>query len=401
VITDDEISCQACGIYFSGERQSNILAWNAHSCAFPGRVQSSGPMSKPVSGITLSVIAVSYNHRPWLEKLFQSFKSQTIYDRCELIVVDNGSTDGTDSVCVDEFRSWNGRGIFLRSGGNIGFGAAHNIGAKVAHGKYLLMHSPDLWFEEDCMERILEAMENSDSKIFTPVELKYNSDEPQSGNNGYGSPGLDIFGCATTFKRGHTLDDLFAFGCLYFMEKDLFFQIGGFDEEFFMYGEEVDLSWRAKIAGAQIQVVKRAKIHHATAGFRDNKAQLNGQRRFYANRNQLVLILKNSDSFLSILAFTYICLIAAEAFAGALIGRCPSFIWWSVIKPVADCFRLRRHIGEERDKVSLYRQLGDYDIFRHYLKFGFGHWVDVKRFFPFKITFKPANQVLETEQIAL
>jgi N-acetylglucosaminyl-diphospho-decaprenol L-rhamnosyltransferase len=327
----------------------------------------------------VSIIVVSYNCQKWFARFFQSIKMQTIFDRCEVIMVDNSSTDGSPEICEQEMKSWtNGR--FLPTGGNYGFGGGCNIGVRAAQGKYLFFLNPDVWLEPDCLEKFVQHAETSASKVFSAMELGYDNEKFMPGSHGQGAPGFDIFGCTTSPSPKENPDELFAIGSFYFIRRDLFEKIGGFDDEFFLYGEEMDLSWRARIAGESIELVRSARVHHAAAGSTDKRGRTNELRRFYANRNQLLTIMKNAQGPLLLLVFTHIALISAETIAGALLARKPSFFRWSLFEPVADCWRLRGYILSQRRLIHSYRQHGDWWITRRFFRFGFGHWADIKRF---------------------
>ena len=327
----------------------------------------------------ISLVVVNYNCKQWLERFFLSLREQTIFDRCEVIIVDNSSTDGSAETCSQEMKSWaNGR--FLPTGGNYGFGGGCNIGARAARGKYLFFLNPDVWFETDCMEAFACHAEASTAKVFSAVELGYDGGGFMPGTHGQGAPGFDIFGCTTSPSPKEDLDQLFAIGSFYFIRHDLFEKLGGFDEKFFMYGEEMDLSWRARIAGESIELVRGARVHHAASGCTDQAGRTTESRRFYANRNQLLTILKNAHGPLLLLASSQLFLITAETIVGALLARKASFVRWSLLEPVADCWRLRKYIRAQRRIIRSYRQRGDWWITRRFFRFGFGHWVDIKRF---------------------
>lgn len=328
----------------------------------------------------VTLVVVCYNCKEWLERFFQSLKEQTIFDRCEILMVDNSSKDGTAEACDREMKTWtNGR--FVPTGGNYGFGGGCNWGARQARGKYLFFLNPDVWFEPNCLAELVRQAESSKAKVFSAVEMSYTGTNFTIGVHGQGASGFDIFGCTTPQSKNEKQDNIFAIGTFYFIRRDLFHKIGGFDEEFFVYGEEMDLSWRARIAGEAIELVPTAHVHHAAAGcINHNEARTNEFRRFYANRNQLIIILKNSHSFLLLMFFTHIALIAAEALAGAVLARKFSFITTSLFKPIADCWRLRGHIIAQRRFIRSYRQRGDWWIARRFFRLKFGHWPDIKRF---------------------
>jgi N-acetylglucosaminyl-diphospho-decaprenol L-rhamnosyltransferase len=328
----------------------------------------------------VTLVVVCYNCKEWLERFFQSLKEQTIFERCEILMVDNSSKDGTAEACEREMKTWtNGR--FVPTGGNYGFGGGCNYGARQARGKYLFFLNPDVWFEPNCLEELVRQAESSTAKVFSAVEMNYDGYDFTRGVHGQGASGFDIFGCTTEASWKENPDKLFAIGTFYFIRSDLFQKVGGFDEEFFVYGEEMDLSWRARIAGESIELVRGAHVHHAASGCTDHhQARTTEFRRFYANRNQLIIILKNSQSFLLLMVFTHIALIAVEALAGAVMARKFSFVTTSLFKPVADCWRLRGYIMAQRRFIRSYRLRGDWWITRRFFRLQFGHWTDIKRF---------------------
>jgi len=111
----------------------------------------------------------------------------------------------------------------------------------------------------------------------------------------------------------------------------------------------------------------------------------NETKRFYANRNQLLVIFKNAESLLLMLILSQTMLIITEAVVGTLLARRFSFFHQALLKPMADCWRLRRYILEQRKKNHLFRQHGDWWILKHFFRFGFGRWMDVKRLFEFGV----------------
>ena len=321
---------------------------------------------------------VNYNCKKWLGRFFPSIRAQTIFDRLEVILVDNTSTDGSAEICQKEMAAWP-NGVFLATGGNYGYGGGCNRGAAIARGKYLLFLNPDVWLEPNCLEELVKHAETTGAGIASPRLLDYDSDNLQ----GQGAPGFDIFGCMTRPREGETLMEPFSVAAFYFITRELLLRTGGFDEEFFLYNEEMDLSWRVWLAGATINQVISARIHHqgASSGDRSVENRTNESKRFYANRNQLLTLLKNGRGLLLVLVLNQIALIAIEAVVGAILARRFSFVRWSLLKPIADCWRLRGHIAAERRRIRGFRRRGDLWIIRRFFTFSFGRWMDVKRLF--------------------
>ncbi len=323
----------------------------------------------------VSVVVVNYNCKKWLDRFFPSIQAQTIFDRLEVVLVDNTSTDGSDKICQEKMAGWP-NGVFLATGGNFGYGGGCNRGAAVARGKYLYFVNPDVWLEPTCLEELLKYCESSGAGIASPRVLDYDSDVLQ----GQGAKGFDIFGCMTAPPEGEMLAEPFAVAAFYFITKELLLKAGQFDEEFFLFNEEMDLSWRIWSMGETIRQVVTAKMHHQGASSdRTTENRTNERKRFYANRNQLLTLLKNGRFLLLGLVLTQLMLMTAEAIAGAIMARRFSFARWSLLKPIADCWRLRKHILTERRRIAGYRKHGDLWMLRHFFDFRFGRWMDVKR----------------------
>ncbi|HVU26912.1 MAG TPA: glycosyltransferase family 2 protein [Verrucomicrobiae bacterium] len=324
----------------------------------------------------VSVVVVNYNCKRWLDNFFPALRAQTIFDRIEVILVDNTSNDGSAEICEREMKSWP-NGIFLPTGGNYGFGGGCNRGAKIARGKYLFFVNPDIRPKPNCLEELARHADASELKTACPIILDYDSDNVQNA----GSSGFDIFGCVVApplpEQPGKNLEQLFASATFFFIRRDFFEKLCGFDEEFFLYSEEMDLSWRTWLAGESVTLIPCAQVHHQFASNQQNRTS--EAKRFYANRNQLLTLLKNSQGLLLPLVFTYITLIGTEAVAGAILARKPSFIPSSFFKPMLNVWRLRHHVLTQRQFIKTYRQRGDWWIARHFFRFQFGHWGDIKR----------------------
>jgi len=327
----------------------------------------------------VSIVCVCHDNKKWFERYFQSIREQTILDRLEIIMVDNFSTDGSPEILSKEVAAFP-NGVLVQTGGDHGYGVGCNRGAAKARGKYLFFVNPDIWFEADCLQQLIQHAESSTAKIFTLTEYPYNGGPQMDVAYSRGAAGFDIFGCLLPPRSPEKHEPIFAVGSFYFIRKDLFDKLGGFDSEFFLYNEELDLSWRALIAGETIESIPQARLHHASIGNADSRPQTKESRRFYANRSQLLSVLKNAQGLLLLTSLTFLMLIMVEAIAGALAARRLSFVHWSLLKPVKDCWRLRFYLLGQRRQIKAYRKRGDWWFICHFLRFGFQHWTDIKRF---------------------
>lgn len=335
----------------------------------------------------VSVIIVNYNCKKWLDRFFPSLRAQTIFDRAEFVIVDNTSTDGSAEICQKEMASWP-NGVFLPTGGNYGFGGGSNRGAAIARGKYFLFLNPDVRLEPDCLEELVTKAETIPTKAASPLVLDYDSNDIQA----QGAVGFDMFGCMVSPGATVMQSLPFAGGTFPFTRRELFEQIGGFDEEFFLFNEEMDLCWRIWLSGESISQIVSAKIHHqgASSGEGGAKNRTSEMKRFYANRNQLLTILKDANCLLLLLAITQSTLLMFEGLAGSVLARRFSVLRWSFLKPISDCWRLRKHVAAERRRIKKFRRRGDLWIFRRFFRFTIGRWVDVKRLFKFGATIDKA-----------
>lgn len=347
-------------------------------------------LAAPKESPLVSLIVVNYNCKQWLARFFPSIKAQTLFERSETILVDNTSQDGSDVLCEQELATWpNGTGIMLRTGANYGFGGGCNRGAAVAKGKYLLFLNPDLWLEPNCLEELVRSAEELKVKIGCPRVLDYESDTIQTE----GADGFDLCGGAVTASRWKG-QERFAVGTFFFVEREFFEKLGGFDDHFFIFGEEVDLSWRAWIAGEKVTMLPKARLHHQGASTTSSATgvRTNETKRFYASRNQLLTLLKDAQHVLLLLAVTQVLLLTAEAIVGSLFARRLSFARWALFKPLGECWRLRREIRAERRRIKTFRQRGDWWMLRRFFKFRFGRWNDVKRLLKCGVVIDKARQ---------
>jgi len=347
----------------------------------------SSPAKSPAPPL-ISVVAVNYNSLKWFDRFFSSLEQQTVFNRMEVVVVDNTSNDGSAEFSRSKLASWP-NGVFVPTGGNYGFGGGCNRGAKAARGKYLLFLNPDVWFEKNCFEELVSRAEAGKIRIGFPLILDYDTDAVQTK----GSVGFDLFGNVIPENLDNNPVQLFSVGAFFFIEHAFFDELGGFDEEFFLYSEEMDLSWRAWIAGEPVWWMSTARLHHqaASAGDRFVENRTNEMRRFYSNRNQMLTILKNARGPLLALLFTQIAFITAEAVVGMVISRRLSFVRWALFKPLADCWRLRSHIIEQRKRNRALRRHGDLWFLRRFFRFKFGRMSDLKSLFRSRIKIDPAK----------
>lgn len=225
-------------------------------------------MGKP----DLSIIIVSYNTKKITENCIKSVvkslrNSKLLY---EIIVVDNGSTDGT----VERFRNLD-LGFknlkFIENKENLGFGKANNQGAKIAKADCILFLNSDTVILDNAIERLFNFFKQNANNIhFTGAKL-FNKDMTPQPSCGpfytlpvvFGALFLrgDYWGLTRYSPRNVKEVDWISGACI-MTKKDHFQKVGGFDEGIFMYMEEIDLFHRAKKLGFRVFFYPDSHIIH-------------------------------------------------------------------------------------------------------------------------------------------
>lgn len=226
--------------------------------------------------IDVSIIIISYNTREMTLAAIDSVVRETTAISYEIIVVDNASSDGSaDAIAVHTAKPR----LFALTD-NIGFGRANNFGTQHASGDYVLLLNPDTVVINGAIDALVAfAKANRRAMIWGGRTLFGDMSLNPSSCWGRLSPwslicrvtGLTaIFPKSELFNpeaygawpRDRARDVDIVSGCFLLIPRPIWFALGGFDEAFFMYGEEADLCLRAKRIGAQPMVTPEATIIH-------------------------------------------------------------------------------------------------------------------------------------------
>jgi GT2 family glycosyltransferase len=335
----------------------------------------------------ISVIILNYNGAAWLDRCLASLAAQTLASQIEVLVADNASTDGSDLLAVDLLRvrpDWR----MIRHGKNLGYCGGNNKASRLARGSYLLFLNTDTWLEADCLERLLDEMRASGATAATPLVVDYVDNSMQSA----GESGFDIFGLLSgpvTWSKQQEI--LVANGPSLFVDAGWFRKVGGFDAEFFMYADEYDLCWRMWLAGGKVILAPSARVHHrwamginACSGDRATEVETSDTKRFYANRNGLLVLLKNSQHLMLLMVPLQMMMLAAETLVTSLLTWRTSHFHRAYLDCILDCWRLRRHILAERRRLKGLRQRGDFWMLR-FLRLRLNRMRELKRFLRFGV----------------
>ena len=211
----------------------------------------------------LSIIIVNYNVKYFLEQCLCSVIKAIQNIEAEIFVVDNNSTDGSKDFFKERFTDVK----FIWNKDNFGFSKANNIALKQATGKYILFLNPDTLVPEDCLKRSISFLESHSEAGALGIKMLDGSGNflkeskrsfPSPLTSFYKLSGLTkLFPHSKIFakyylgdideEQNHEVDVLA--GAFMMVPQKIIDTVGGFDEDFFMYGEDVDLSYRIKEAG--------------------------------------------------------------------------------------------------------------------------------------------------------
>ena len=250
-----------------------------------------------------SVIIPNLNGAGWLRDSIESVWAQTEQD-FELIVIDNGSTDES----LDIARSYCGRDRYtlIENTGNTGFSHAVNQGIAIAKGEYMALFNNDAFAEPDWLAELIKTAD-ADPKIFAVSSLMLRYYEPDLADDAGDYVTILGFAC----KRGDGLKAsrytkpcrvFSACGGAALYRKSILDEIGNFDENFFAYFEDVDLSWRANNAGYKNLLCPTARCYHI-CGASTGAVKYNAFKSQQSGRNSILLPLKNEPLLMLILNF--------------------------------------------------------------------------------------------------
>ncbi len=249
-----------------------------------------------MTSATVSVVVVNLNGRHYLESCFRSLLEQDYPAHLvELILVDNGSTDGSDQLMAERFPSVR----LVRNERNAGFAPAVNQGARVASGQYLALVNNDMRLDRGWISAMVATLEAHRERGVVCVGSRILDWEGKHIDFISSGAGFTGFGYQMYYNLPVDAihlgehEALFACGGAMLVDRAIFLETGGFDEDFFAYYEDVDFGWRLWLMGYRVLITPAALVyhrHHGTSS-RMRKAQLHK----LFERNAMMMIIKNYE----------------------------------------------------------------------------------------------------------
>ena len=224
----------------------------------------------------LSVIIVNYNVEYFLNQCLDSVKKASKNLNVEVIIVDNDSVDGSLKMLQENYPEH----TLVANKSNVGFSTANNQGINISQGKYVLLLNPDTVVSETTFDKAIAFMDRTPLAGGLGVRMIDGRGLflPES-KRGLPTPLVafyKIFGLSKLFPKskkynqyhaGHIEEfetkevDILS-GAFMLMRKKALDEVGLLDEEFFMYGEDIDLSYRIQLGGYKNYYFSETKIIH-------------------------------------------------------------------------------------------------------------------------------------------
>ena len=229
----------------------------------------------------VSIVIVNYNTKVLLCDCLDSIFSLTKRIDFEVIVVDNASSDGSETYVRERFPSI----LWVNSGSNLGFGRANNLGVERAMGKYIFFLNSDTILLNDAVSLFFDHMESNREKESLGVLGAYLLDKNGNVNISFGYFPTPIREFAYLWRKlchksiEVSNSDKYVeciSGADMFIPRELFLKIGGFDPQIFMYYEETDLQYRLSKIDVNRKVITGPRIIHLEGGsFKSKGLSLN------------------------------------------------------------------------------------------------------------------------------
>ena len=228
----------------------------------------------------VSIIMVNWNAGKYLEETINSVSGKTQNLSFEIILVDNNSDEDEESyIFLDKLLEQNNITV-IKSEENLGFAKANNIGMELAKGRNFLILNPDVTFHNNVIKILSDYLDNNETVgMVGPKVLNPNGSFQQPCLRGKPYPKDTLFhliGLAKAFPKCEALNGYALWhlnrdeinecgalsGCCMMLKKSLFEEIGGMDEQFFMYQEETDWGLRTAKTGKKTVYNPNAVVTH-------------------------------------------------------------------------------------------------------------------------------------------
>jgi GT2 family glycosyltransferase len=300
--------------------------------------------------MTISAVIVHYDSKPEEIRLAVDGLLAQTRPPTEILIVDNGA----GGWLAEALREYAPIVTTIVPGSNLGYAAGVNLAAARASGDYLLCLNPDAQAEADCLAQ-LAAVADGDAQIAivgAQILLEDGVTHNAGANPLHPSGISPSGGYGEPREQGEPRDVAVVSGACCLIRRAILTSLGGFVEELFVYYDDVDLAWRARIAGMRVVYCPAAAVRHSYEFARRSRKW------FYLERNRLFSVLANYEAktlilLAPLLMATEIGLIVVAARSGWLSQKLQSY---------GSLFALRRRLLAQRRAVGRSRRRADVEI---------------------------------------
>jgi GT2 family glycosyltransferase len=303
----------------------------------------------------ISVVIVYWNSEEHLPVCFSALEQQTFKD-FEIVLVDNGSEKPYDGKLPKNCS------LIKRLDENTGFAFGNNLGVHLANGKWIALLNADAFPEPDWLANLIHSAEqNPDFAVFSSRQIQYHAPDRLDGaGDSYHITGLAWrrFYNRPGDEYGNIPEEVFSAcpaAALY--SRDKFLEVGGFDEDYFSYFEDVDLGFRLRIYGTKCLYVPEAVVHHVGSASTGRRSDFSV---FYGYRNMIWTFFKNMP-FPYIWFFLPVHLSAVFFFGIFLTYRKQGRVIW---KAIFDAFRSMPKTLAKRRRIQKNMKVRPSDVVR-------------------------------------
>ncbi len=307
----------------------------------------------------VSVNIIHVNGEEILDNCLKSLM-QTKYLNFQIAILLNNTTDNSEKI-VRKYKV-----KLFKSKKNLGFAGGHNYLVKKTNSDYVVVLNNDTEVEKDWLKELVNFAEKNNADVCQPKTLNLKTKE-YFDHAGAAGGFIDKYGY--TFCRGRLFDKIekdkgqynesrrifWACGSCFIAKREIIKKVGLFDEDFFMYSEEMDFCWRVNLAGGKIFCVPSSKIYHL--GYYSVKTlKMNSKKDYLIHRNVLLSFLKNySGESINKLIVKRILMEIASAIAF------PKRVL-PVTKSIAWIWKHMKEIKEKHKEVQSLRKISDKEL---------------------------------------
>ena len=309
----------------------------------------------PLKRLSVVVVVVNFNGAEWIRRCLDTLlnDAKTIPQPVTIVVVDNHSTDESLEI-LGEYRD---RVRVEDLPRNVGFGAGNNHGVRVSSSDLVLLLNTDVAVPEGLLRTLIDELNERRLDALAAREVPY--------EGGAAEPvrvTIDPLGFPAFLDTDPTGPSFFLPAACVLLTRKMYEELGGFDENFFMYVEDVDFFWRARLRGFRFDYSRTAVIRHAVHGS-SGGVGISLRRFVWRNTNQPMMLVKNYQGVTLLWIIPLYLAFQVVEMLGLIVMREPRAAW-TYPKGLWKFATLAPAAWVQRGAVQRTRVVRDRDIFR-------------------------------------